>query len=50
VPPKLLAAMAAYLVLGLMAAFTLDGVMRLAVWIFLAGLGVKTLIAWKAGW
>lgn len=39
--------MAAYVVLALMAAFTLDGKFRLGVWIFLAGLAAKTLIHYK---
>jgi len=47
---RMFRAMAAYAVLALLALFTLDGVFRLAVWIFLAGLAVKTLIAYKAGW
>ena len=45
------AAMAAYAVLALLAALTLDGgLMRNAVWILLAGLALKTWIAQKAGW
>ena len=40
-------AMASYVVLALLATFTLDGKFRLAVWIFLAGLALKTLIAYK---
>jgi len=40
-------AMAAYAVLALLATFTLDGKFRIAVWIFLAGLGFKTLIHYK---
>jgi hypothetical protein len=47
---RMYAAMAAYGALALMAWFTLDGVFRWAVWIFLAGLAVKTWIAYKAGW
>jgi hypothetical protein len=43
-------AMGAYAVLALLASFTLDGVFRIAVWIFLGGLAAKTLIAYKAGW
>ena len=39
-----------YAVLALLASFTLDGVFRIAVWIFLGGLAAKTLIAYKAGW
>ena len=45
---RLAAAMAAYAVLALLATFTLDGKLRLAVWIFLGGLALKTLIAYKA--
>jgi hypothetical protein len=36
------AAMAAYVLLATLAAFTLTGRMRIAVWVFLAGLAVKT--------
>ena len=43
-------ALGVYAVLALLAAFTLDGNLRLAVWILLAGLTVKTCIAYKAGW
>ena len=44
-------AMAAYAVLAILAAFTLDGgLMRNAVWVLLAGLAIKTWIAQKAGW
>jgi len=45
---RLAAAMAAYAVLALLATFTLDGKLRLAVWILLGGLALKTLIAYKA--
>ena len=48
--PRFLKAMGTYVVLGLLATFTLDGLMRTAVWIFLGGLAVKTYIAYKAGW
>jgi len=43
-PPKTRfgAAMAAYCLLAALAAFTMTGRMRIAVWIFLAGLAVKT--------
>jgi hypothetical protein len=44
------AAMGAYAALAALAGFTLDGIFRLAVWIFLAGLAVKTWIARRAGW
>jgi len=39
--------MGSYVVLASLAGFTLDGKFRLAVWIFLAGLAVKTVIAYK---
>ena len=45
---RLAAAMAAYAILALLATFTLDGKLRLAVWILLGGLALKTLIAYKA--
>lgn len=44
---RFLRAMGAYAVLALLAAFTLDGDFRIAVWILLAGLAVKTYIAHK---
>ncbi len=48
---KLLVALAAYSVLALLAGFTLDGgLLRNAVWILLAGLALKTYIAYRAGW
>ena len=43
-------AMSVYAVLALMATFTLDGNLRFAVYILLAGLAAKTVIAYKAGW
>ena len=43
-------AMACYAVLAIIAAFTLDGSIRLALWVFLGGLSVKTVIAYAAGW
>lgn len=43
-------ALACYVTLALLAGLTLDGLFRLAVWIFLGGLALKTLIAYKAGW
>ncbi|MGD0868691.1 MAG: hypothetical protein ABSB88_04005 [Bryobacteraceae bacterium] len=48
--PRFFKAMGTYAVLAILAAFTLDGLIRTAVWIFLAGLAVKTYIAYKAGW
>jgi hypothetical protein len=41
-------AMGIYAMLAILAGMTLDGKMRLAVWIFLAGLAVRTLIWMKA--
>jgi len=38
-------ALAAYLVLALIATFTLDGVLRTVMWIFFVGLAVKTIVA-----
>ena len=43
-------AMSVYTILALMATFTLDGTLRLAIYILIGGLAVKTLIAYKAGW
>jgi hypothetical protein len=43
-------ALGAYAVLALLALFTLDGLFRAGVFIFLGGLAAKTLIAHKAGW
>lgn len=43
-------AMIAFGILALLAVFTLDGLIRTACLIFLAGLAIKTLIAHKAGW
>ncbi len=47
---RLAAALAAYAVIALLAGLTLDGKLRLAIWILLAGLAVKTLIVDRAGW
>src|ERR1035441_7649152 len=47
---RFLWALGVYAALALMAAFTLDGKLRAAVWILLGGLTVKTCIAYKAGW
>ena len=47
---RFLAALAAYGVIAVMAAFTLDGKFQYAVWIFLAGLAARTTIAYKARW
>lgn len=48
---KFVAAMCTYAVIAVLAAFTLDGgLLRNAVWVLMAGLAVKTWIAYKAGW
>jgi hypothetical protein len=47
---RFLWAMGTYAVLALLAALTLDGMMRYAVWILMGGLAAKTYIAKKAGW
>ena len=48
---RFLKAMVVYAILAFLAAFTLDGgLMRNAVWILLAGLALKTYIAYRAGW
>jgi len=47
---RFLSSMTAYAVLAVLAGLTLDGVLRTAVWILMAGLAVKTWIAHKAGW
>jgi hypothetical protein len=48
---RLTAAMGTYAILAVLAGFTLDGgIMRNFVWILLAGLALKTYIAYRAGW
>jgi hypothetical protein len=42
---KLLVALGAYLVLALVATIALDGMLRIVMWIFFAGLVVRTLMA-----
>jgi hypothetical protein len=41
-------AMGTYAVLAVLAGLTLDGKMRLAVWIFVGGLALRTIIHMKA--
>ncbi len=48
--PTFMAAMLSYIALALVAAFALQGNVRLVVWIFLGGLALKTWIARAAGW
>ena len=47
---RLYAAVGAYSILAILSFSTLDGLFRAAVLILLAGLAVKTWIAYKAGW
>jgi hypothetical protein len=47
---RFFAALSAYAVFAVLAWVTLDGVLRTAVWILMAGLAFKTWIAHKAGW
>ena len=48
--PSFRFAMLAFAILGILAAFTLDGLLRIACLVALAGFALKTLIAHKAGW
>lgn len=43
-------ALATYAVLAVINAFWLAGTLRLAVWILLGGLALKTVVARQAGW
>jgi len=43
--PKFYGAMAGYAIIALLATFTLDGKFRLAVWLFLGLLAIKTYLA-----
>jgi len=47
---RYLMAMATFGAIAVLAAFTLDGKLRIAVWVLMAALAVKTHIAFKAGW
>jgi hypothetical protein len=47
---RFLAAMAVYAAIAVLATFTLDGNVRIAVWILMGALALKTLIAYKARW
>jgi hypothetical protein len=48
IPPRLLSALAVYAILGILAGLTLEGTIRLATWIFLGGMALKTgLVALK---
>lgn len=41
---KFVAAMSAYAILAVLAGFSLDGRIRLATWIFLGGIAIKTVL------
>jgi hypothetical protein len=48
---RLLSALFAYFAIAVMAFFTLDGgLLRNVVWVVMAGLAVKTYVAYRAGW
>jgi len=47
---RLLAAMAAYAVIAILATFTLDGGLRVVIWILMAFFALKSYIAHRAGW
>ena len=49
-PHKFVVAMSCYAIMAIGAAVLLEGVVRNALWIFLGGLAVKTLIAYHARW
>jgi len=43
--------MSAYAAIAVLAALTLDGgLLRNAVWVVMAGLALKTYVAYRAGW
>jgi hypothetical protein len=46
---RFLAAMASYVLLAALAGFTLDGKMRVFIWILMAALAIKTYAAHRAG-
>ena len=41
---KFVAAMSTYVILAVLAGFTLDGPIRLATWVFLGGIAIKTVL------
>ena len=47
---RFLAAMSTYAILAVLATFTLDGKLRYAIGVLMAGLAVKTYIAYRAHW
>ncbi len=47
---RLMTAMGSYAILAILATATLDGTLRIFIWIFLAALMLKTYIAYRAGW
>jgi hypothetical protein len=42
---RFIAAMSVYAILAVLAGFTLTGVIRIATWIFLGGIALKTVLA-----
>ncbi len=42
---KFIAAMCSYAILALLAGFTLDGRIRIATWVLLGGIAIKTVLA-----
>jgi hypothetical protein len=42
---KFVAAMCTYAILAVLAGFTLDGRIRVATWVFLGGIAIKTVLA-----
>lgn len=47
---RFLTAMAVYAAIAVLATLTLDDKLRIAVWILMGALALKTLIAYKARW
>jgi hypothetical protein len=41
---KFIAAMSSYLILAILAGFTLDGRILIATWVFLGGIAIKTVL------
>ena len=42
---KFIAAMSTYVILAILAGFTLEGRFRVATWVFLGGIAIKTVLA-----
>jgi hypothetical protein len=41
---RFIAAMSTYVILAVLAGFTLDGRIRIATWVFLGGIAIKTIL------